>query len=338
MDEHSKIDPFAPSAQMSKAQLPALDLSALFESGDGPRRQAVLEQMRQACRAPGFFTISGTSIEQSSTDQVLAQMGQFFSLPDEHLIKRSVHNALSGGGTGWGPMFGEPAYQEATTAWVESFDRGPGLAGFQPDERAAAFGIYPNLWPELPGFREAVDTWYAQANQLVEVLFRAFAEMLGLAPDYLLSRTGPRAPRTMRLLRYPANDGPADRHNVGIAAHTDYECFTLMYQSAPGLELTDADGRWWQAPAGPGEMLVILGDMMEWLTNGYLRATGHRVLNTTWQRDSIILFAALNGDCEVGPLPRFVSERYPANYTPVRQSDRIKTQLAKAYGNVSAKP
>jgi hypothetical protein len=66
----------------------------------------------------------------------------------------------------------------------------------------------------------------------------------------MISRVGefsrPYAPRTMRMLRYPANDTPADSRNVGISAHTDFESFTILCQTARGLELTDATGHIWQ--------------------------------------------------------------------------------------------
>ena len=75
---------------------------------------------------------------------------------------------------------------------------------------------------------------------------------------------------------------------------------------------------------------VILGDMLERLSNGVIKATGHRVALTPWQRYSIILFNALDGDCEVEPLPQYVSEARPARYQPVTQGTHIEEELARA--------
>ena len=53
---------------------------------------------------------------------------------------------------GWGPIFGEPADQPGTVAHVESFDLGQQLGRKQ----FKALGIEPNVWPDVPGFRDAV--------------------------------------------------------------------------------------------------------------------------------------------------------------------------------------
>ncbi len=83
-------------------------------------------------------------------------------------------------------------------------------------------------------------------------------------------------------------------------ARTDFECFTIMNQTAAGLELTDTQGQWC------------------------------RVVNTLWTRYSLILFFALDGDYTVAPLPQFVSEECPAAYAPVTQDEHIAAELAHA--------
>ena len=58
--------------------------------------------------------------------------------------------------------------------------------------------------------------------------------------------------------------------------------------------------------------MVIVGDVLERLTNGVLRATPHRVKLTEHPRNSIIRFTALHPDTVVAPLPQFVSAERPA--------------------------
>jgi isopenicillin N synthase-like dioxygenase len=142
----------------------------------------------------------------------------------------------------------------------------------------------------------------------------------------------------MRLLHYPENDGPADDRNVGIAAHTDFECFTIMNQTAPGLELTNVNGQWCEAPSDIGSFTIILGDMTERFSNGWLKATGHRVVNTPWTRYSMILFFAIDGDYEVAPLPQFVSDEKPAQYDPITQDDHIREEMDRANAYLQMMP
>ena len=76
----------------------------------------------------------------------------------------------------------------------------------------------------------------------------------------------------------------------GIGAHTDYECFTLLHATAPGLEVLNGAGEWIEAPPLPGAFIVNIGDMLELLTNGEFLATTHRVRKVREERYSFPLF------------------------------------------------
>jgi isopenicillin N synthase-like dioxygenase len=73
--------------------------------------------------------------------------------------------------------------------------------------------------------------------------------------------------------------------------------------------------------------VVIVGDVLERLTNGVLRATPHRVKLTEHTRNSIIRFNALHPDAIVAPLPAFVSDDRPAAYTPVTMRNHMETTI-----------
>jgi isopenicillin N synthase-like dioxygenase len=169
-----------------------------------------------------------------------------------------------------------------------------------------------------------------QVTRLGRAISEVVSEILGVDRKFISDNSRIKAPRTMRLLHYPANDAPADDRNVGIAAHTDFECFTIMNQTAPGLELTNVNGQWCKAPSDIGTFTVILGDMTERFSNGWLKATGHRVVNTPWTRYSIILFFAIDGDYEVAPLPQFVSKNNPAQYDSITQDEHIRREVERA--------
>jgi isopenicillin N synthase-like dioxygenase len=76
--------------------------------------------------------------------------------------------------------------------------------------------------------------------------------------------------------------------------------------------------------------------MLERLSNGALKATGHRVANTPWQRLSMVLFFALDGDYRVAPLPQFTGPGSPPRYPPVTQDDHIRNELDRAAANRQA--
>jgi isopenicillin N synthase-like dioxygenase len=326
------------ASDLDPRRVPDIDVSALFGS-DLDARTSVCERIRLACQEPGFFRIHGTGIAQPLVDRVRAQMQAFFGLDDDDPIKRAVHNRLSPGGNGWGPTGEEPAYQPGTTAHVESFDCGPRISSYGRHEDPAAYGVYPSVWPELPGFHATIREYWDAAGRLGTALCEAFAEALGLERDFLAVRCSERARRTLRLLHYPGRPpGSAPPGLVGIAAHTDFECFTLMYQTAPGLELTDVRGRWFRVPGEPDRFTVILGDMLERWTNGMLRATGHRVALTPWPRYSVILFFAADPEHVIAPLPQFCNAANPPRYDATTQVAHIERELARSYRNRGESP
>ena len=115
--------------------------------------------------------------------------------------------------------------------------------------------------------------------------------------------------------REPAAHGPTARM-TGVSEHTDYELITLMWQSAPGLELRDRRGRWRALGALRDSLVVICGDMLERLSGGYFEATKHRVaLNAkATPRRSLVFFqgafclishSQLNSYPHIGTTPSF---------------------------------
>ena len=139
---------------------------------------------------------------------------------------------------------------------------------------------------------------------------------------------------TMRLLSYAPETKQADK-KVGIAAHTDFECITLLYQTAGGLELLDVNGEWLDAPVRDGRIVVLLDDMLERWTNGLFKATGHRVRCTDEQRYSIVMFFAANDNLAIGPLPQFVTIDSPARYSPISQEQHIDNEIQRAKNNAA---
>ncbi len=131
-------------------------------------------------------------------------------------------------------------------------------------------------------------------------------------------------------MNYAPEPSPTDQ-KVGIAAHTDFECITLLYQTAGGLELLDVNGRWLAAPVEDGRIVV----MLERWTNGVFKATGHRVRSTDEQRYSIVMFVAANEDMDIGPLQQFVTRDTPARYALISQEQHIENEIQRAKDNAA---
>ena len=331
MPSTEQLDQKAAARKLDRDSIPNLDLQSLF-SGDDAGHEMLVQEIRTACLETGFFYIHNTCVEAKVIQNTLSAMEMFFDLPDDSSVKTDIHNEHVNGLKGWTPIFEEPSYQKDTIAYLESFDISQELTV----DQYKSVDIDPNIWPDLPGYRDTVLKYNEQVTRLGRAISEIFSEILGMERNFISERSGIKAPRTMCLLHYPANDAPVDDSNVGIAAHTDFECFTIMNQTAPGLELTDVSGHWYKAPSDIDAFTIILGDMMERFTNGWFKATGHRVVNTPWTRYSMILFFAVDGDYEVAPLPQFVSAEKPAMYDPVTQDDHIRREMDRSNAYLEA--
>ena len=310
------------------SQHPDIDLAGLH--GTSERRAATLAEIRAAFEDVGYFYAANFGPSQASVDAVFDEARRFHALSDDH--KRTAFYDGEGSQRGWIPLGAEPAYEPGTVARCESFD----LAMDLPGESSTEFGgLGANLWPDdLPGFQDTVYEWYLAARAAARQLFVAFAEMYELSGDTFAKYESERSSSMMRLLRYPPNEGKTADNIVGISAHTDYEAFTLMSQTAPGLELLARNDEWIEPPVIQDRFIVIVGDMLERLTNGTLRATRHRVNDTEWERLSLILFNAFDADAVIAPLPEFVSDTSPPRFEPTTQVAHINAEVSAAVANI----
>ena len=83
----------------------------------------------------------------------------------------------------------------------------------------------------------------------------------------------------LRAAYYPALPEPVPVGAVRCSTHSDFGSMAFLIQEeCGGLEVLNRSANWVQAPAVPGAVLLIVGDMLEIWTGGELRATKHRVL------------------------------------------------------------
>ena len=318
MPETSDLDQHEPLTGAVGDSTAIVDATTLLDEKD----RSVTDTVRSACLEDGFFFIEPGRQQRAAIDATLRAMQSFFSLDDDDARKRDV---LAGESRrGWRPRYTEPAYQPDTISSLEAFDLGK-------DEINA--GDPYDAWPAVDGFRDAASSCWTEFLRLADRTLEVIAEAAGLDRSTFVSRCRTRRLNSLRLLHYAGGGANTDDRSVGISAHTDFECITLLYQSAPGLELRRVDGSWLDSAASTGRLVVMLDDMLERWTNGFFKATGHRVRETTHRRFSIVLFVAVDADEVVSPLPPFVSASRPSRYPPVTQGDHLRTEIARAVDN-----
>lgn len=303
--------------------VPVLDITALLDDSD-PGYPDAVAALGDAARRVGFAQIVGHGIDASLFTDLLTHTRAFFALPDAE--KRKVHIARSSNHRGYVPP-GEEVFAAGTADAKEAFDLSVDLPADDARYLAGHPLLGPNQWPALPGFRDAVTAWYDAVFALSRRLLRAFAVALGEPADRF-DRHVTTPPSQLRLIHYPFDPDAADR--PGIGAHTDYECFTLLRPTAPGLEVLNAAGDWIDVPLIDDAFVLNIGDLLEIWTNGQFVATTHRVRKVAEERYSFPLFVNVDDDTVVAPLPAFVGADGSAR-APVVAGEHLFAQTAQSF-------
>ncbi|MGF2948309.1 isopenicillin N synthase family dioxygenase [Microbacterium alcoholitolerans] len=259
--------------------LPVLDLSQLDR---GPVAAARFrDDLRTATRDIGFFYLTGTGIPAGLEERLHRAARAFFALPEAD--KLAIENVKSPHFRGYTRVGGERT--KGLVDWREQIDIGP--------EREAVAGgpgyrrlIGPNLWPSAqPELREVVSEWHEALSEISRRLLRAWAQSLGADAGYFDDHFG--EPSTLiKIVRYPGTDDPEPQQGVG--AHKDSGVLTLLWvEPGKGGLQVERDGAWVDAPPVPGAFVVNIGELLEYATGGYLRATNHRVVSPRAPHDRI---------------------------------------------------
>ncbi|MCV7284659.1 isopenicillin N synthase family oxygenase [Mycolicibacterium wolinskyi] len=318
------------SGATSFTEVPIVDISGLL-SADRSEQGRVAAEIGKAAREVGFFYISGTGMPEALFDTMLSAVKEFFALPIEEKMRSYI--GLSRCHRGYVPV-GEEGLETGTPDLKEAFDTALDLPADDPDYLADNPMLGPNTWPDVPGFAEAVTAYYHAVLAVGHRLLWAFAVALGEDPD-TFAQHATKTPSQLRLIHYPYNPDAED--SQGIGAHTDYECFTLLKPTAPGLEVMNGAGQWIDVPPIPGTFVVNIGDMLELWTNGTFVATSHRVRRVKEERYSFPLFFNVDYFTEVKPLPQFVTEGMTTTRPALRAGEHLFAQTAQTFAYLRAR-
>lgn len=281
---------------MTQTRLPVLDLT-LFHAG-GASRQRFLQQLRHAARELGFFYLSGHGVSPRLEQDVLAVARDFFAGPQAEKERVAmIHSPHFRGYTRAGGELtrGKPDWREQFDVMREALASGRD-DGDQPWRRLHG----PNQWPAtLPHMRDTILAWLDSLTEVGTTLLRAFAIALEQDEHAFDHTIGDGPFQHLKLIRYPGRD--AADSDQGVGAHKDAGYLTLVLQGdEPGLEVLLGD-EWIPVTPIPGTFVVNIGELLELASNGYLKATLHRVLSPPpgVARLSTAFFMAAQLDAEV---------------------------------------
>jgi isopenicillin N synthase-like dioxygenase len=307
-----------------------VDIHGLYSDSPAVRAD-VARALDAAARSAGFLYVTGHGIPVESTTRLVAQAAAFFALGDE--AKRRYYIGKSPNHRGYVPP-GEEVFYGQSKDTKEAFDLSLDLPEDDPDFLAGNRLLGPNVWPrELPEFKAVVSAYHARALALGRSLLRGFALALGLPESHFDGQVR-KPPSQLRLIHYPG--GAREAGAMGIGSHTDYECFTILHTTGPGLEVMNAAGEWIDAPPIPGAFVVNIGDLLEVFTNGHWVSTAHRVRPVQDERYSFPLFFCLDYHTVVEPLPAFVPPHEKPRYGRLVAGEHLLAQTAQSFAYMKA--
>ncbi|KFY11962.1 hypothetical protein V491_06977 [Pseudogymnoascus sp. VKM F-3775] len=189
----------------------------------------------------------------------------------------------------------------------------------------------------------ALRDFHARCRRIATRILRLIA--LGLSIDDVdwLVRSHEKASQSARFLYYPSLPSDSDydpEADIRAGAHSDYGSITLLFTrpDQPGLEILTPDGETWASvPVFPENyhsrtfppIVVNIGDLLSYWTNGLLKSTVHRVVLATpvdtstraenddssdSDRFSIAIFIQPADDTVLTPIPSQVIEERAATF------------------------
>lgn len=290
--------------------LPILDLSD-FTSDDALQRDTFVTRLRETAHHVGFFYLRNYGASQAQIDAVLQAGRGFFRLSAED--KQAIHMVNSPHFRGYTAAGDEITRGERD--WREQLDVGAERWPLKQHPGSPAWTRLqgPNQWPAaLPQLKSALLDWQATLTEAARHLLHALALAMGQPETQFDSAFADTPVQHLKVIHYPGRAQGQSRQGVG--PHKDSGCLTLLLQDTQaGLQVLDRDGagseatetgRWIDAPPIPGTVIVNLGEVLEILSNGFLRATIHQVVSPPKNVDrlSVAFFLSPRLDAELPDL------------------------------------
>ncbi|KAK0629504.1 hypothetical protein B0T17DRAFT_486432 [Bombardia bombarda] len=258
------------------ADLVTLDLSKFDQPGG---KEALARQLFDAIRSIGFFYIVNFGLSQEEIDEQFAIGKAIFKLPVEEKLQYRA-DLENGGYNGYKPA-GIRQLQPGLYDNTEIYN----IPKFIP-----LFAKLPH--PAVITAHKAQISHFARHihESIIHKLLVLFAIILELREDAFTSRHRYEEPSDchLRYMYYHRRtpEENAALNNVWVKGHTDFGSLTLLFrQPVAALQVrsvvvsgNDSEGEWkWVRPL-PGSITVNIADALEFLTNGFLKSSIHRVV------------------------------------------------------------
>jgi len=316
------VNHFSTTDQKSKSELTTFHLPQSV-AGDAADIKLARE-MIQAWRTDGIFQVATTSEQNQKTQDAFAASKQFFRQPMSFKSKCVSDLTYSGYITsGEEITAGEADYSEIFTVTKDLQ-----LNDARVQKNWPCHGPAP--WPSTD-YANSMTAFTGTLGSIGEKLLKLVAMGLGLKDTDALTNLTADGWHHMRVLRFPST---TDTNSTrGIGAHTDYGLLVIAAQDdvgglyvrppVPGEQrnrnwledessagMYENEGPWTFVKPTPQVLTVFPGDILQFITNGYLLSTPHKVKLANRERFALAYFQEPNFDACARPLLGPSSDEY----------------------------
>ncbi len=310
---------------MAEKVIPVVDLSQ-FAEGSKEQRTEFVRQLGEAFHDIGFVGVKNHGIPKQLIDDFYKYSKEFFALSKEAKTKYEIPGLA--GQRGY-TSFGKEQAKGAKVADLKEFFQ----IGQEVSEGHPLKAEYPDNVNvgEAPEFTQLGKDLYKAFEKAGGQLLKAIAIHLDLGEGYFDERITDGL-SILRAIHYPPiTEEP--KSAVRAEQHEDINLITLLVgASAGGLQLLNMEDKWLPITPEEDEIVINVGDMLQRLTNNYLKSTTHRVVNPPkeeWHKPrlSIPFFLHPKADMDLTCLDSCVTEEQPLQFEPITAGGYLDERL-----------
>ena len=284
---HGRFPLRCTNSPMTMPSIPTVDISPLRLDPTGGAASGLIDELLDHFHRIGFVQVVGHGVDPDLDRRLLDAAEAFFALPEQDRSAIAIENSAAFRGY---TILGDERTQ-GLVDWRDQLDYGPEQSPPPDGDGPAWLRLRgPNQWPEaLPGLAPVALEWMEAVTGVGVIVLQALAKGLGLPRHHFDAGFVPRHDVHVKIIRYPVTEST----DQGVGLHHDTGLLTFILQNGvAGLQVQLGDDLVTVEPT-PDAYVLNLGAMLQTATDGYLRATRHRVVSPSpgeTDRISVALF------------------------------------------------
>ncbi len=278
-----------------KKYIPTINISSLRKDNFNSYESLhIIKKIKEACTEVGFFQITGHGISKKDINNITKVGNKFFNSTNKNKMKLASNKWNKNNQNFYRGYFPNDVNGK------EGLD----IGDLKVSKKYAS--KLRNKYIEHINLNKSInkksinilEDYFDQIFNLGETLFKTVIKIY--KKDINKSKIAFSRLKTLSTLRfnyYPKQNKPVevskeDGVALGCETHVDSGIFTILYQDKKGgLQVQNRKNKkWYNVPFNRNALIVNTGLALEFLSNGKLKATNHRVLWNKTKRMSIPFF------------------------------------------------